>query len=430
MTPALAPLRLPGFRSLFVARFANEVGYWFGAVALAVLVYDETKSAIATTGLFLAMEFLPALIAPALVARVDRVQPRLSLGLVYVTEAVTFVLIAVVAESFLLPAIIALAAVDGTLALAARALTRATAATLLQPVDQLRAGNALLNVGFTAAAAGAPAVAGLVIAASGEAVAFLVAAASFLAIGATLGATRSLPRAPRGEDQADRAAPVRARLRAGLRLVRGERVLRALFSGQAIAFIFFSAVLPIEVVYAKEALAVGDAGYGALLTCWGVGMVLGSLVFAIAGRVSLRALLGVGTLAIGGAYLAMGVAGTLVLACVAAVVGGLGNGVQWVALTSAVQELTPPAFQARLMGLLESTAAGVTAVGFILGGAVAAAVDPRTSFVVAGLGVVAVVIVAGAVLRRLGWRGDAAGHSERRPGSMERGRPADSLATP
>ena len=428
MRPALAPLQLPAFRSLFVARFANEVGYWFGAVALAVLVYDETRSAIAMTALFLAMEFLPALIAPAVVARIDLVPARVTLSLVYVAEAVTFLLIAVVADSFLLAAVIALAAIDGTLALTARALTRATAAALLQPRGQLRTGNALLNVGFTAAVAAAPGIAGLVIAGSGAVVAFLVAAVAFLGIGAMLGATRTLPRALADDDE---VATGLARLRAGLRLVRARPVLRALFTAQAMAFVFFSAVIPIEVVYAKESLAAGDAGYGVLLTCWGVGMVVGSLLFAAARRLSLRALLAVSTLAIGGAFLAMGAAGTLLLACVASAVGGLGNGIQWVALMSAVQELTPRGFQARLIGLLESAAAGMTAVGFLLGGAVAAAVAPRTSFVVAGLGVVAVVVVAGAVLRRLGWRGDPGRPWEAPPPRppVERAKPADSLAS-
>ena len=58
-------------------------------------------------------------------------------------------------------------------------------------------------------------------------------------------------------------------------------------------------MIPIEVVFAKETLETGDAGYGALLASWGVGMVVGSLVFAALRKVPLRGLLGVSTLAIG-----------------------------------------------------------------------------------------------------------------------------------
>ncbi len=75
-------------------------------------------------------------------------------------------------------------------------------------------------------------------------------------------------------------------------------------------------VEPVEVLYAKATLRAGDVGYGVLLASWGVGMVLGSIVFARA----VRALAGadadvVGTLAVGLAYLGFAAAPTLALAC-------------------------------------------------------------------------------------------------------------------
>ncbi len=79
-----------------------------------------------------------------------------------------------------------------------------------------------------------------------------------------------------------------------------------------------------------------------------------------------------GTVAIGLAYLGTAIAPTLVVACVASAVGGAGNGVQWVAVVTAIQELTAEAYQARVIGLLESLASGLSGVGFLLGGAIAA----------------------------------------------------------
>ena len=70
--------------------------------------------------------------------------------------------------------IIVLAIVDGTFALAGRALTRAAAAAVLKPSGQLREGNALLNIGFTVAGAIGPAAAGVVVAAFGVRTALLV----------------------------------------------------------------------------------------------------------------------------------------------------------------------------------------------------------------------------------------------------------------
>ena len=101
-------------------------------------------------------------------------------------------------------------------------------------------------------------------------------------------------------------------------------------------------MIPIEVIYAKETLGAGDSGYGLLLASWGVGMVLGSIVFAAVRRAPLPVLLFFSTLAVGAGYLGLAAAPTLALACAASVVGGAGNGVQWVSAISAVQELTAP----------------------------------------------------------------------------------------
>jgi hypothetical protein len=397
MRPALRPLKLPGFRQLAFAYSVNELGNWLGEIALAVLVFEETGSALATAALFLGMQFLPALLAQGLVARVEVSGTRLALPAIYAAEAATFVALAIIADNFLLVAIVALAALDGSLALAGRAFTRAAAAAVLKPAGQLREGNALLNVGFTAAGALGPAAAGLVVAGLGVQAALLADAVSFLLVAVTLLAARSLPSVKAEPD------PWRTRLREGLRYVAHRPVLRRLLGAQAAAFVFFAAVLPIEIVYATETLDAGSSGYGALLAAWGGGMVAGSLVFAATRRVSLQALLFWSTLAVGLAYLALSGADTLLVACLAAAFGGLGNGVQWVSVMSAVQDLTEARYQARVVGLLESSGYAMPGLGFVLGGIVAQLVDPRASFFVAGVGVLAVLFVAAPLLRRTSW---------------------------
>ena len=61
--------------------------------------------------------------------------------------------------------------------------------------------------------------------------------------------------------------------------------------------------------------------------------------------------------AVGFAYLGMSQAQTLAVACIASVLGGAGNGVQWVAVMTLLQEATPSEYQARMSGLLESLGA-------------------------------------------------------------------------
>ena len=151
-----------------------------------MLVFDQTGSPMATAALFCGMQFAPALLGPPLVARA-RVGPRALQpagpvrgrgGRVRGPRAV--------ADDFSLIAVLALATFDGSLASAARALTRAAAAAILAPAGQLREGNALLNIAFTVGAAGGPAIAGIVVAAAGVPTALFADAVSFMAVAALL----------------------------------------------------------------------------------------------------------------------------------------------------------------------------------------------------------------------------------------------------
>jgi MFS family permease len=389
------PLKKPQFRRLAASYAVNELGDWMGIVALSVLVYDRTGSAMATAGLFFGTRFLPALLAPLLVARVERPPPRYALPAIYCGEAAAFGALALLAgEDFFLAGVIVLAAIDGTLALAGRALTRAVVAALLEPAGQLRAGNAVLNVAFTGGAALGPGIAGLIVAGFGVQSALLLDAASFYAIALILFTAGSLPQAEPDPGK------VRERVRAGLAYIRERAILRRLLVAQGVAFIFFAAVIPIEVIYAKETLGAGDSGYGFLLASWGGGMVLGSIVFAAVRRAPLPVLLFFSTIAVGLGYLGLAAAPTLFVACLASVLGGAGNGVQWVSAVSAVQELTTQGMQARVMSVLESIGAAMPGVGYLIGGLIATGSDPQVTFLIAGLGVLAIVAIATPIMGR------------------------------
>src|SRR6478672_9802892 len=299
------PLRRPLFRRLATTYTVNELGDWMGIIALSVLVFEHIDSALATAALFLGMRFLPALLAPILVARAEKPPPRFALPVIYCGEAAAFGVLAVLAADFSLPAVIAVATIDGALALAGRSLTRAVVATSLEPTGELRAGNALLNIAFTGGAAIGPGLAGLIVAGFGVQTALLLDAVSFYVIAWILLTAGPMPQA---EAEGGR---MRDRVRAGIAYIREKAILRRLFLAQGAAFVFFAAVIPVEVVYAKETLGAGDSGYGLMLASWGVGMVLGSLLFAAVRRASLALLFFVSTLAVGAGYIGMAVAPTL-----------------------------------------------------------------------------------------------------------------------
>jgi MFS family permease len=390
----LEPLRTRPFGRLLASYTLNSTGDYVGVVALALLVYAETRDPLATAALFIATQFLPAFAAPALTARLDQLAPRAVLPAIYLGEAAIFAALAWVATSFSLAAVLVLALVDGILMLTARGITRGAVNAVLQPSGQLREGNGLLNVGFAVSSVGGAALGGLLVDAYGASAALAVDAASFAVIAAILVTCRHLPSA-----HAERQ-PFLDRVRGGLRHVRTDRLARVLVGGEALALVFFTLIVPIEVVYAEETLRTDEAGYGVLLSSWGAGVVLGSMVFLAVRRWSTISLILMSTLAIAIAYLGMSVSRELWLACAFSVVGGLGNGVQWVSVMTALQESTPQDLQARVTGVLESVASAMTGVGFLLGGVITALTTPPTAFAISGFGVVAVV-----AFLALAWRG-------------------------
>jgi MFS family permease len=391
MRASLAPLRVAPFGRLLCAYTVNELGDAVGVVALAILVFDSTGDALSTTALFLAAKFVPAFLAPVLTANVDQRPLRRVLPSLYLVEALVFAALALVAGSFSLPLVLALAALDGILALTGRAVTRAVIGGLLEPHDLLREGNALFNIGFAAASVGGAALGGLLVASVGVEWALIVDAASFAAIALILLTCRTLPS----------AAPERerfmARMRAGLRYAWRNRVVRLLLAAQAVALVLLTLIVPIEVIYAKDTLDAGSAGYGLLLSSWGAGIVLGSLAYLRVKRMSSAMLILGSTLLIALAYVGMALAPTLAVACVLSVVGGTGNGVQWVSVVTALQEATPTTLQARVIGLLESLGAAMPGVGFLIGGVLTELASPRTAFAVAGAGLLVLVAIGLAV---------------------------------
>ena len=392
-----APLGVRPFGRLLTTYTVNEIGDAVGVVALAVLVYDRTEAVAPTAAIFIAAKFLPALLAPLLTARVDRLPLRRILPFLYVLEAAAFCALGLIADSdFLLALVLVLALVDGTLAITGRGLTRGAVAAVLQPSGLLREGNAMMNVGFALASVGGAAIAGLLIAEFGLATAFFLDAASFLIIAVLLAASRDLPAVEVSHES------FRERFGAGLRYARRHEAVRLLLVGQAIALILLTLIVPIEVIYAKESLGTTSAGYGVLLASWGAGIFVGSLIYLRVKNRSAWLLAMTSTLAIAVAYLGLSVAGSLLVACLISVVGGVGNGVQWIAVMTALQEHTARDYQARISGMMESLGAAMPGVGFLLGGTIVALSSPRVAYAVAGTGLLVLLVLALPLRTRIG----------------------------
>lgn len=384
-----SPLASPQLRRIIGAYAVNRLGTWIGTIALALAVYDHTRSALAVAAVLIAAQVVPAFAVPALVARVEASRRGRELSGLYLFEATATASLAVSLSSFSLPLILVLVALDGTAALAASALLRTAGARAAREALGDGGGaqaaeqrvNAAINLAFSATFVIGPVIAALLVAGAGAASALYVDAASFLACGAML-----LDLHPHvATEDGDTVA---ARLRAAWAQIRVAPALRGLLLAQAVALVFFESATPIEVALVKKTLHGGNSGYGYLVAIWGLGVVLGSVAFARAGQGRLGLMISVGTFLIGTAYVGWALAPTMVVAGAAAIVGGVGNGLQLGPLISAIQKVTPEDMQGRVMGALESIGALSPAIGLGLGGALVALSSPRIAFGVVGAGAI------------------------------------------
>jgi predicted MFS family arabinose efflux permease len=386
-------LRLPAYRRLLAAYTLNELAYSIGSLALAVLVYDRTGSALSAAGYFLCAMFGPALVSPAVVARLDQRSSRPVLVCLYALEAVLFVFLAWVAGRFHLATVLALALLDGVVAVTARALARAATVRVTAAEGLLREANAVTNASFSVCYMVGPALGGAAVALGSTVAALLITGGVFMLIAVTLATAAGLP-GPAAEQ-----APTSGRLSSALRYARGERSVRALLGSLAAAALFLSIPIPVEVVLAEHTLHGGAGGYGALLSAWGAGAVLGSAVYARWRGLPARALIAFGAFCMGAGCVVMAVAPSLAVAIAGSALGGVGNGTMFVASRTALQEAAAEPWLALVMGLTESIIQGVPGAGILLGGALASAAGPRAALAVGGIGALATSVVMWVVLK-------------------------------
>jgi transmembrane secretion effector len=382
-------LRIPAYRRLLAAYALNELAFMVGSVALALLVYGRTHSALGAAAFFLFAQFVPALISPLCVARLDQLPPRLVLPTLYWFEAAVFAVLAWVASAhFSVVIVVALALIDGVAALTARALARAATVSVTSAAGLLREGNAVANAGFSLCFMFGPGLGGALVAAGGTSLALLVDAGLFGLMGLTLATASGLP-----EPSSVRSSP-RGRVRAALDYVRTRPPIRDLMLLQAIAVLFFTISVPVEVVFAQHSLHAGAAGYGALLSAWGAGAVVGAAVYVRWRGLPNRDLIVFGAGCLGVGFVVMAAAPTLAVAIVGAAIAGVGNGVESVAVRTALQEEVEDQWMALMMSLYEALFQSVPGAGIVIGGAITALGSPRAALAVAGAGSLAITVAA------------------------------------
>ncbi|MGC5617226.1 MFS transporter [Georgenia sp. Z1491] len=394
------PLRLPGFRGLWLSTSVGQVGAAVSVLAVDVLVIDVLHASETQVGIVRAAQFLPYLLIGLVAgAYVDRWRRRPTLVGANLAQAVLLLVI---------PAL----HLAGALTVPATALTLFGVAACgvivaaaeqsylpdLVPRGALVAANARIGQAATVAQTSGPAFGGLVVALLTAPFALALTALARLGSALLVAGIREVEPPP---------APERPRLwrgiGEGLRLVYRHRTLGPLAISTHVWFLANSAVTTVLGLFVLRDLDLSVAAYGLVLTAAGVGALAGTLVST---RVAAR--LGDGrTVVLGRALMVPAwVAGALTPADAATwvpvlwlvavqLVHGFGMGVEDAPEMGWWQLRTPRAMLGRVNASRRSANRTVAVVGALLGGVLAGAVGYRWTFVtVAAVFAVAASVVA------------------------------------
>jgi MFS family permease len=386
--------RAPRFARLWAAKAVSHVGDGAALVALVVYVQQSQGRGVAVSLLLLAVT-LPTLLGPLAGALADRVeQRRLMLG-AQAGQAVLYGAMAAVLPPF--PVLLALVAAASLLATVFAPAGRSVVPALVAPGELVRA-NAWMGMALTLQGTIGPAVGGLLVAGAGVRGALWGNALSFAVSAALVGRLPALPPQPAGTERVGLLKGTGEGLTYALR----HPVARALVVGLGLG-VMFAAVDDVALVFlAREDLDAGALGYGILVSVYGIGFALGSLVLLRARATAGVAVftLGLGLSGTGG--LLTGLAPVLGLAALAQAVAGSGNGLEVVATDTLVQRSVPRSHRGRVFGVVSAATLLGGAVARGLGGVLVDLTSARATFVIGGCGALLVTLVAVVLLRDAG----------------------------
>jgi len=397
--PAVA---LPAqFRRLLVAWAASLTGDGLRLIALPLLAVsiNPSPSAVALVAVASALPWLlVAIPAGALVDRFDPARVMVTAHLVRALLTLSLMVV-VLADAATIPVL----CVIGFAVTSAETFADGSAQSLLMrivPHDSLERANArFVTVETLALDLAGPLAAGALFMLAPwapfalSAGCFLIAAAVIGTVGSTSGPTPDSARMTNGPASPGTADLTPwASIRAGLRKLFGDRVLRVLVITVAIMAIANAATDAVLVLYGTQLLGMSEAFYPTLLVAYSVGTLAAA---ALVGRANSRARGGqvmlVALFGISATMLLLGLIPSVVVALAAFGVMGLAGGTWNVLSATRRQRRTPHDMIGRVSSAFRVVAWGVIPIGAGLGGLIGE-----------HFGVSAVFVVAGAVIALLG----------------------------
>jgi MFS family permease len=379
------------FRGLWTAQVLSLLGDQLARVALTVLVFDRTESAL-LTGLVYAVTYLPWLLGGPLLSGLADRYPRRTV--MVVSMVVSGLLVAAIAVPGLPLTVMIVLLFLAVLLEPPFLSARAALLTEVLPDDRYLLASTASNVTQQAGQVLGFAGGGIVVAAVGPRQALLVDAVTFLAAATLIAA--SSPRRPAaiGEDL-PRGAGWLTQLLDGARLIAGDPKLRVLVSLAWLATCWVVAE-GLAAPYARE-LGGGTTTIGLLLAAQPAGTAVGGVVVARLPRPLRRRLMFPLAALAGLAMLVCALDPGLPVVLAALATSGVGCSYQLVANFEFMQHV-PNAARGQAFGLAVTGLTAGQGLGILAGGAAAGRWNP--AYVVAAAGAVGLVLVGLLATRR------------------------------
>jgi len=388
-----AALRHRSYRLYFAGMAVSLIGSWMQTVSAGWLVLRVTSSPF-LLGVITAIEWLPSLffslLAGALADRVDKRRfAMITQGLLAVQALLLGLLVLGHAASFW--PIFGLALFAGLVSAFDLPVRQSLLFDLVGAGDIINA-TALNSVIFNVARIVGPTIAAIIIERSGEAANFFTNALSYLFVVWALAAIRTSKRAE--EARAARVhEPLVHQVRAGLRYVVEHPLLARMFLCLLAISVFGYNYVLLMPVFAKYVLHGGAHALGVLLTCLGVGALLGSLTMAGRARTSIRSLIIAGFV-YPLSLIAFAETRSLVAAAFAVALLGLCMVQFAVRFSSLLQTEANAAVRGRVLGLYNTVLVGLAPLGALQAGAIAQAFGAGTALAAGAVVCLAAIAIA------------------------------------
>jgi MFS family permease len=387
----LTPLRAyPDYRRIFTAVSISNIGQQMTAVAVAIQVYDITKSSFAV-GMVGMAQLLPLVVLGLFGGAMSDSYDRRTIGFVSAVgmagSSVLLFIQALQANQQVWPLYLFVAMSSGFYAVGNPA--RQAIIPRIVPKEQLQAANSLSfltwNIGFTIG----PLLGGVLIATTGDvAVAYAIDAIAFTVM---MWAMWSLPKLPPME-----GAPLKPNLssvKEGLVFLKGKRNIQMTFYLDLSAMIFG---MPRALFPAIALLWYGDSGVStaAIVGLLTAAPALGAAISAIFSG-PLERIYKQGTAIVwsivgwGAAIAAFGMTRNLYFALFLLAVAGAADNISAIFRTTMMQVVIPDEYRGRLQGLFTVVVAGGPRLGDFESGTVAAIGGEQLSVVSGGLACIA-----------------------------------------